>query len=72
MQLEVCKRDGSGCKIIDTDEILRITTMMDNAEVQVLSAESFDKLEELVNAPANPSPALVDLMTRPRKYIVEK
>lgn len=67
MQLEVCKRDGSGCKIIDTDKILEISSMMDNIEVKVLSEESFNKLEQLINDPPNPSPELIKLMTGPRK-----
>ncbi|QDH49129.1 hypothetical protein PHYNN_191 [Pantoea phage Phynn] len=38
-------------------------------EATIVSAETFDKIEELNSQPAEPSPALVDLMTRKRKYV---
>lgn len=40
------------------------------APVQVISAESFDKVQQLLEEPAAPSQALVDLMTRPRRAIL--
>lgn len=36
----------------------------------VLSEIAFARLEKLIESPPNPSPELVDLMTRPRRYVV--
>ncbi|BES79846.1 hypothetical protein [Yersinia phage vB_Yru_GN1] len=55
---------------IDKDEL--INQINDPKNRIILSEESFDKVQELINNPPAPSDKLIELMTRPRRYIVKK
>lgn len=49
-------------------EATEFVELLGRAETRTLSPESFDRLRMLVEQPAEPSPALVELMTRERKF----
>lgn len=46
----------------------KINQMIQRGEVRTVSDETFDRIQELSEQPAEPSQALVDLMTRKSKF----
>lgn len=46
----------------------KINQMIQRGEVRTVSDKTFDRIQELSEQPAEPSQALVDLMTRKRKF----
>lgn len=52
----------------ETDDFKK---MMDNADRIVHSQNEFNRVQELINNPPNPSPALRELMTRELKFKTE-
>lgn len=51
---------------IDIDKKMR--ELLGRVERRTVSPEVFDRIQELSEQPADPSPALVDLVTRKRKF----
>lgn len=58
----------SGGEIAFLDTESSFTGWMTRAEIRKVSPEVFDRIEELSKQPAEPSPALIDLITRKRKF----
>lgn len=63
---------GGTLAFLDTEGELNINEkfkeLLARAEVRTVSPEVFDRIQELSKQPAEPSPALIDLVTRKRKF----
>jgi len=62
------KRLEAGGEIAFLDTESSFTGWKTRAEIRKVSPEVFDRIEELSKQPAEPSPALIDLVTRKRKF----
>lgn len=53
---------------LSKEEVESLNKMMENAERVEVSEETFNRLMDAINEPSNPSPELIELMSRKPRY----